>query len=1238
MKGMVQSRMKWTKLFIISLFCALIMPPIGSCPLLWSYSIEGINTVSVSDNGDYIVVGCEDGWYYIFDTYGTLVGSGYVSDAVVSLDIADTGDFILGFLNEYTFCTKEGVQRSSVGYNDVQDVSISKDGLFSLACSNRNVLINSGTSIVQELEVSSENPFGVISPDGTTACAASDAGIIVFEISEYIDMWSYGASDIIKHLFVSSNGKKIVFSAKNEITYMDVKKREPRTVDVDSSIVSMAATPTGDKVLAATDKELIWLEGTSIIRKLDSDGIQFLSLSEDGSIAITGKDSIIQVITDDGVPLFTYDFDDPITGLEMSSTKDLLVVSTKTSIYTFQLFEKTQSSTNVFFPASRKTLPITSPLEEVWSLPIEKNAYFYTGDVNGDGKPEIVLKEGTALKVIDGNGTILLEKDFRRKFGLGYLLDVDGDTVCEIPLVLSATEFRFAVYEWGEDNPDYYYLDELNTGYPLHNAEVAPFFVIDSNNDGTPEILAAIGVGYSCKPRGVVSIDYASGDLIWFYQSGTGPMSHAVADINNDGSLEIVTGSMAPCTCPEDEDYPDCDSFVTALTLTGEELWNINMGHGFLRITVGTEDVNESEGTEIIEFGFNASEDWGNISILTCDGKYLYNREFDYSIVPGAVSDIDGDGYEEIVAADTRGYLTMYTGDLQEKSRVFVTDDITTMARVCVNDFNGDGFLEIFLILEKKLFIFDKNLNSIWQKEFLEPIWWEIANFSQSKNTLLVASDKLYAFSYTTEDLPCPLWTITERTLKEKGTSNFDMAESFFRAGEYRDSKPHYEIALDYFTKLEDEKMITLISDKIVEVSKIIFKLNVRIGMILLVVSDVGLCIFLMYSWFTRKWSRLAESVFLLSLPVLLGLFQVHDAQEDYLREFINYAVPTLVGATALILRQNIIGFVRTIAAILSGHKGMLVLSIAKSDGSYKISVESMEEKFRPVKESREVVFPEETKNDLIKKVSMMTGVLSQFSSARTEEMSLAYAKEMLKEVGKVIYHNFIPEDFSDILRAKFLFLEVEDPDIPWELMYDDDFFAVKYAVSRRIVTTEKVITRHISKKKGKRALVICDPTETLPGARLECEIVYKRLKQKMETIYVEGHDAHGRRVANLFGQEFDIIHFAGHVENGLVLSDGVMTPEEVREYIVGTPVVVVNGCKSEDLAKAFLLGGAMAYIGTIHPVYDRSAADIAADFYDLCFKYRIGEALRRARELHMGKDVIWASLVMYGDPTLKLL
>ena len=187
MDRMAWLQTKGLRTVVLFLLCALVVPLMGGCPILWSYAIDGISALSISDNGDYMVVGCEDGYYYVFDTWGSLVGSGYVPDAVVSLDIADTGGFILAFLNEYTFCTREGVQRSSVVYDDVQDVSISSDGMFSLACSNRNVLVNKGTSMVQELEVSSKSPFGVISPDGTTACAASDADVIVFEISEYID-------------------------------------------------------------------------------------------------------------------------------------------------------------------------------------------------------------------------------------------------------------------------------------------------------------------------------------------------------------------------------------------------------------------------------------------------------------------------------------------------------------------------------------------------------------------------------------------------------------------------------------------------------------------------------------------------------------------------------------------------------------------------------------------------------------------------------------------------------------------------------------------------------------------------------------------------------------------------------------------------------------------------------------------------------------------------------------------
>jgi hypothetical protein len=420
--------------------------------------------------------------------------------------------------------------------------------------------------------------------------------------------------------------------------------------------------------------------------------------------------------------------------------------------------------------------------------------------------------------------------------------------------------------------------------------------------------------------------------------------------------------------------------------------------------------------------------------------------------------------------------------------------------------------------------------------------------------------------------------------------------------------------------------------------SERIFRQNVLIGMVFLAVSDVLLFALLAYYWlFRKRWFHLGEKILLLNLPILLGLFKVYQVDKEYLQIFVMYAAPSTLISAIVVLRQNILGFARTLISILSGHKDMLVLSIVKQlDEVYRVSVESIEEQFMPVKESKEVVFPPEAREELIKKVEFMTEVLSQYSSSEIGR-SLTYLKDILRETGSVIYKNFIPESFSDILEAKFILLEAEDTEIPWELMFSDDFFASKYAISRRIVATESVNIRQ-KRKNGRKALIISDPTETLPAAKTECEIIYERLERKMEVILVEGYNANMGRIAYHFGQGFDIIHFAGHVDNALVLSDGIMTPEEVREYIVGTPVVIVNGCKSEELARAFLLGGAMAYVGTTRPVHDKSAAEIAADFLDLCLQYQIGEALRKARETHMNRDLVWASLIMYGDPTLKLL
>jgi WD40 repeat protein len=1228
MKDQKWTQMKW-KILVIALLCASLLPVTGSSQ--WSYTIHGITAFSVSESGDFMAVGCEDGYYYIFDSYGNNTGHGKVPEAVISLDIADTGELLIGSDAGHTFCTKEGYHSSGYRSYPVRTVSLSSDGTFSLVCSMLNLYISIETSMLQQLEIAGSFPFGVVSSDGSLACAASGNTLFISRGDGFQD---YALDEEVRHLFVSNDGKRVIFSNK-KIGYFDTEKEKISTKDVGSPIETMAATPTGDIILVSTKSHLIWLKNQSVISEIPySEGnISCISLSEDGSLAAVGQDNTVQIITIEGTVLATYTFESPILASSLCTTH--LTVCTDRSLHRYYFQEK-KTNTRFYEIPSRKSLPLTSPLEEVWSLPVKQKAFFFTGDMNGDGINDIMLIEGSTMSLLDEKGTKKITKELLRAFSQVKSLNFDGDTLQEFSVRFSATEFTFSVYDFmDESTRDYQFIPEVST--PPYKGAVIPFAVFDCDNDGNKEILASIWLSFYCYPRGVIAFDYESGDVEWFYQIGAGLWPDVVEDIDGDGKTDIVMGSTAACNCGDE--VPDCDARVVALSSTGEELWMVSLGYGYKRVAACADDINDEEGLEVIGFGYEASENWGSLFVLDCSGEYLYKSEVDYSVYPGAIGDIDGDGHKEIVAADYRGYLSVFTADLELKSEKFM-GSIDSQVRILLNDINGDGFCEILLGTEKELYILDRNLNITWKREFTDKITFAVTNFSCCKNTVLVLSDKLYAFSYEDrEESPCPLWVVTERTLSEEGKKYLDKAESLFAVEDYRGSKTDFEHALAVYRDLEDQEKITSILTKMTELNKTIFKLDVRIGAIILGACDIFLPILLVYYWITRKkWYRFLESAFLLSLPILPGLLQVYYTDEGYVLAFLKYFIPFSILCVAVLLRQNIIGFTRTIQALMGGHKNMLVLSIVKSDGSYKVSVEGIEEKFRPVKESREVVFPEEMKKELIRKAEFMTGVIGQCSSARTQEMSISYGEGVLKDVGKVIYQNFIPEDFSDILKAKFLLLEVEDPDIPWELMCDDNFFAVKYAVSRRIITTDKVITRH-KQTRGRRALIISDPHENLPGAQIERDIVYGRLKQKMETILVEGNDASTKKVANLFGQGFDIIHFAGHVEEGLLqLSDGAMTPEEVKDFMAGTPVVFVNGCKSEDLAKAFLLGGAMAYVGTIHPVHDGSAADIAADFYDFCFEYRIGEALRRARICHMGKNLVWASLIMYGDPTLKLL
>jgi hypothetical protein len=249
------------------------------------------------------------------------------------------------------------------------------------------------------------------------------------------------------------------------------------------------------------------------------------------------------------------------------------------------------------------------------------------------------------------------------------------------------------------------------------------------------------------------------------------------------------------------------------------------------------------------------------------------------------------------------------------------------------------------------------------------------------------------------------------------------------------------------------------------------------------------------------------------------------------------------------------------------------------------------------------------------------------------------------KENGEALIKCVGSEEITEMLDIPYLILETNIEDIPFELMWADNFFSLKYAMGRRLRIEKPAVPRQSENTRIPRALIIADPTGNLNEAVSECNYVNTRLSSLIDTDYLEHTDATYKKVVTLLQSGYTIIHYAGHLdENGLVLSDGYLDSDTIQENLKGNPLVFVNGCRSarrafSRVAEAFLYGGAIGYIGCFWRVSDKLAAKLAIDFYiNALENYTIGEVLRLAKKKAFYEgNFAWAYYILFGDPTLQL-
>jgi hypothetical protein len=288
---------------------------------------------------------------------------------------------------------------------------------------------------------------------------------------------------------------------------------------------------------------------------------------------------------------------------------------------------------------------------------------------------------------------------------------------------------------------------------------------------------------------------------------------------------------------------------------------------------------------------------------------------------------------------------------------------------------------------------------------------------------------------------------------------------------------------------------------------------------------------------------------------------------------------------------------------------------------------------------------------------------------------------QLVADVGDIMFRLIMPEQMQRYFEETpcSLTITTNDLELPWELMcWGSTCLCLDRPVAR--MPMGRVFPRRDThpRTEGKLRflLVHADPHGTLPAAGTEVQRIKDGLeaewKDRITIDVLPPEAARGGRLNDALRRgTYDVIHYAGHAAfdaeesdlSGLLLHDDeVFFAQKIRRLLEGRPLVFLNACQSgrianeaapqtverylqkpaEGLASSFIYGGALGCIGALWPIYDQPAADFAVHVYRRLLEgHMIGEAMRDARN-HVHQQhptqVTWASFVLYGNPTFRLL
>jgi hypothetical protein len=319
------------------------------------------------------------------------------------------------------------------------------------------------------------------------------------------------------------------------------------------------------------------------------------------------------------------------------------------------------------------------------------------GDVNGDGKPDVVAVSDGGVSVLlgKGDGTFQPPTSYSPGGWSVAIGDFNGDG--KLDLVVADPDDGEVYVRLGNGDGTFQAAQTVSN-YPILTLTPVSVAVADVNGDGKPDLVVA---GWTTSYAGVVSVQLGNGDgtfqpAVTYDAGGTYAWLVAVADVNGDGHPDLIV--------PDSFRVNEGQGVVGVLLGNGDGTFQPVVTYdtaGYYAYSVAVADINGDSKPDLI-----VGNGVGGVGVLLGNGDGTFRTQWNYFLAGDhetsvAIGDVNGDGNPDLVVANATVppvlHVLLGNGDGTFQTPVKYSPGGWHPNAVAISDVNADGRTDLLI-------------------------------------------------------------------------------------------------------------------------------------------------------------------------------------------------------------------------------------------------------------------------------------------------------------------------------------------------------------------------------------------------------------------------------------------------------------------------------------------------------------------------------------------------------------